>query len=79
MDSLFKYIKEVLALIGFISLVVLTFTKIVPPEAFLTLVGMIIQYYFHSSELKNLQHRIDDKDGQIQALSVGKAVPVKLE
>lgn len=79
MTTFFTHIKELLALLGFSSLIALTFTKIVPPEAFLTLVGMIIQYYFHQTEMRGMQSKIDEKENQIQALASGKVKIVSLD
>lgn len=72
-------IKAVLALIVVLTLAGGFFLKLITAEAFLPIAGFIIQYYFHRNEMKNMQSKLDEKDGEIQALAHGKIKIIKLD
>lgn len=46
------------------------FMKIIDATTFMTLAGVIVQHYFNDKNNKTLQKQIDDKDAQIQSMSL---------
>jgi hypothetical protein len=71
-------IKAVLAVLVVSALVVGFFMSLITAEAFLPIATFIVQYYFHRNDMKVMQEKIDEKDGQIQALANGTARIINL-
>jgi beta-lactamase regulating signal transducer with metallopeptidase domain len=65
-------IKSIFAFIFIIGLIVGFFMKIVSPEIFVGIASSVITHYFNNEQNKTLQKQIDQKDNQIQALSIVK-------
>jgi hypothetical protein len=71
-------VKAILAILGFLALIVGFFMQLITSESFLPIVVLIVQHYFHRDEVKTLSDRIDEKDGEIRALATGKVKIVEL-